>query len=66
MKVMKSKVNYFDVKIGDVVEVLSFHPVKEQEMCKDGSVEQQLDYYKVTLPKTDKVHYLFAFETEGV
>ncbi len=47
-----SKVNYFDIKKGDLVEVKEF--VKsENGLC---------DYYKVVLPNTIKIHYLFTVE----
>jgi len=49
-----SKVDYFDIKKGDIVEVKEF--VKsENGLC---------DYYKVVLPNTTKVHYLFTVELE--
>lgn len=49
-----SKVDYFDIKKGDLVEIKEF--VKsENGMC---------DYYKVVLPYTTKIHYLFTVELE--
>lgn len=47
-----SKVDYFDIKKGDMVEIKEF--VKsENGLC---------DYYKVVLPLTTKVHYMFTVE----
>ncbi len=66
MKVLKSKVNYFDILIGDVVEVVEFVPA-HTDTRKDGNdIEQKLDIYKVQLLCQDKVHYLFPFEVEEV
>lgn len=64
MKVLKSKVNYFDILVGDVVEVVEFVPA-QTDTRKDGDdIEQKLDIYKVQLLHQDKIHYLFPFEVE--
>lgn len=63
MKV-KSKVNYFDVKVGDVVEVVEFVQAHTEERKDGNHIEQKLDIYKVVLPYSTKIHYLYDFEVE--
>jgi len=61
---MKSKVDYFDINKGDIVEVVEFVEA-HTDTRKDGNdVVQRLDIYKVVLPDTTKIHYLYDFETE--
>lgn len=54
MKTVIAKVNYFDIKAGDTLEVLSFH-----ETGNDSC-----NFYKTVLPSTTKVHYMFTAEVE--
>lgn len=51
-----SRVDYFDIKAGDAVQVLSRHEAGN-EAC---------DYIKCVLPDSDKVHYLFTAEFYSV
>ena len=65
-KMLKSKVDYFDVKKGDLVEVVDFMEA-HTEVRKDGNdIEQKLDLYVTVLPNTTKQHYLFTFEVEEI
>lgn len=53
-KQLVSKVDYFDVKKGMTVDVLSFHETGK------GSC----DYYITVVPGTTKQHYLYTAEVE--
>lgn len=61
---VKSKVNYFDVKEMDIVEVVEFVKAHTEERKDGDHIEQKLDIYKVVLPNSTKVHYLYDFEVE--
>lgn len=61
---VKSKVNYFDVKEGDIVEVVEFVKAHTEERKDGDHIEQKLDIYKVVLPNSTKVHYLYNFEVK--
>lgn len=61
---MKSKVNYFDVKKGDTLEVVEFVEAHTEKRKDGNDVEQKLDIFKVVLPNETKVHYLYDFEVE--
>ncbi|UZV41152.1 hypothetical protein vBVpaMR16F_86 [Vibrio phage vB_VpaM_R16F] len=63
MKV-KSNVNYFDVKQDDIVEVVEFVEAHTEERKDGNHIEQKLDIYKVVLPDSTKIHYLYEFEVE--
>lgn len=63
METMKSKVNYFDISIDEVVDVVKFCKI-DNSGIKDDRPKQILDYYKVTPKGSDKVHYLFTHEVE--
>ncbi|AGH32156.1 hypothetical protein VPHG_00089 [Vibrio phage 11895-B1] len=59
---MKSLVDYHDIRVGDDLKVVEFMEA-HTETRKDGNdVEQKLDIYKVVLPDTTKIHYLYTFE----
>jgi len=51
---MKSTVDYFDIKVGDPVQIIEFVPTPKG--CAD--------YYKVVKPFSTKIHYLFRPELE--
>ena len=61
---VKSKVNYFDVKEMDIVEVVEFVKAHTEERKDGNHIEQKLNIYKVVLPNSTKVHYLYDFEVE--
>jgi hypothetical protein len=61
---VKSKTNYFDIKEGDIVEVVEFVKAHTEERKDGNNIEQKLDIFKVVLPNTTKVHYLYEFEVE--
>lgn len=62
--VVISKVNYFDLRVGDkaqVVEVVAAH----KNNSKDGLTgDQKLDIVKVLPFGSKKIHYLYTMEVE--
>lgn len=65
VKILKSKVDYFDISKGDEVFIIEFVEANIEPRKDGNDIEQKLDLYKVVLPNTGKVHYLFTFEVEN-
>jgi hypothetical protein len=63
---IRSKVDYFDIKNGDVVEVVEFVEA-HTESRKDGNdIVQRTDIYKVVPDGSTKIHYLLSVEVEEI
>lgn len=55
-----SNVDYFDIKKGDKVNVVGF--IQSSPDVNENT--PKLDIFKVVLPNTIKIHYLFTYEVK--